>query len=200
MKQVLQFKITLLGTEPAVWRQIQIAETCTFWDLHVAIQNAMGWQDCHLHEFSIFHNDNPKSKSLGQLKTSVGIPDTEFGISEVLAGWETKIEDYLVPEHKIIYEYDFGDGWEHEVEFEGYFERIKGNKYPCCLAGEMACPPEDVGGIPGYYDFIEVMNDRKHPEYENAIDWYGGKFDPKKFDATKIKFHNAKSKLRKILD
>lgn len=101
---------------------------------------------------------------------------------------------------KIIYEYDFGDGWEHEVEFEGYFERIKGNKYPCCLAGEIACLPEDVWGISGYYDFVGVMNDKEHPEYESAIEWYGGKFDSRLFDASQIKFHNAKSKLRKILD
>lgn len=200
MKQVLQFKITLLGTEPAIWRQIQIAENCTFWDLHVAIQDAMGWEDYHLHQFNVFHNDKPKGKKLGELQVTIGIPHEEFDFGgDVVAGWETEVSDYLGAEYKIIYEYDFGDGWEHEIQFEGAFPRVTGNKYPCCLAGEMACPPEDVGGIPGYYNFVEIMTDKKHPEYRDMFDWYGKKFEPQKFDAAKVKFHSARTRLKDLL-
>jgi hypothetical protein len=194
MKQVLQFKITLIDTEPAIWRRIQIAENATFWDLHVAIQDAMGWQDYHLHQFIIFSATKKRTPP----QAFIGIPDCEFD-NDIIAGWETPLDEYLTPEYRIIYEYDFGDSWEHEIIFEGAFSRVSGQKYPCCLAREMACPPEDVGGIPGFYNFVEVMANKKDPEHRDMAEWFGGKFDPQKFDASKVKFHNAKIRLKNML-
>lgn len=195
MKQVLQFKIVLCETEPAVWRRIQVADTATFWDLHVAIQDAMGWEDYHLHMFRILQKNGRKRPIQVEL---IGIPDGDYD-DDTLADWDTKVTEYIASEYKILYEYDFGDSWEHEIIFEGEFERITGNKYPCCLDGAMKCPPEDVGGIPGYYHFIEIMTDKKHPEYRDMLDWHGGKFDPEKFDAKKVKFSNAKTRLKNFL-
>jgi hypothetical protein len=141
-ERVHQFKVTLKGIEPTIWRRIQVPEVYSFWDLHVAIQDVMGWQDCHLHDFSL---RNPKSG----MKEQLGIPD-EDGELELLAGWEHNIADYFSMENTTAtYVYDYGDNWEHRVELEEILPRIKGIKYPCCIGGERACPPEDCGGVHG---------------------------------------------------
>jgi len=183
-RPVLQFKITLLDIEPTIWRRIQVSDLCTFWDLHVAIQDVMGWKDCHLHQFQIIH---PKT----QQKEFMGIPD-EDGISiyNTLPGWNYKIKDYLATNEKMLYEYDFGDGWMHSVAFEGQCEKQSKQKYPVCLDGERACPPEDVGGILGFYNFLETIKDPKNEDYESMLTWVGGYYDPAEFEARKIKFDN----------
>lgn len=195
MRQVLQFKITLLDTEPEIWRRIQIADTATFWDLHVALQCAMGWEDYHVHGFTVLMQNE---KSHWQPKAEIGIPH-EFN-PDVLPDWNVKLVDYINSKDKILYEYDFGDSWVHEIEFEGTFERIIGHKYPNCLDGAMACPPEDCGGIPGFYNFVEIMADKKHPDYRDACGWYGKTFEANAFDKTKVKFKNASLRLKKLLD
>ena len=81
------------------------------------------------------------------------------------------------------FEYDFGDGWEHEIRFEGSPKKEPGKKYPLCLEGERACPPEDVGGIYGFYEFLEALVDPKHEQHEEMLEW-GGNYDPEKFDAS----------------
>ena len=96
---------------------------------------------------------------------------------------------------KFLYEYDFGDGWIHEVVAEKILPPDPGFKNPVCLAGENACPPEDCGGIPGYYNLLEILGDRKHPEYRDMKDWMGGKFDPAAFklDAVNKAFKRLKA-------
>ena len=144
---VLQFKITLQNITPLIWRRIQISNQCTFWGLHVAIQDAMGWTDSHLHEFKVINPATGKKEYI-----YIGIPDDEGeDVHPMLAGWEVKVEHYMRSEanQKMFYLYDFGDSWEHLIEFEGEHDK-QIDKYPVCLAGERACPPEDVGGIPGY--------------------------------------------------
>src|SRR5579862_4651402 len=146
---VFQFKIILQNIRPAIWRCIQIKKQCTFWDLHVAIQDAMGWSDSHLHELRVF---NPATGK----KEYIGIPGDEGeDVHPMLAGWDVEVEHYMRSEanHEMLYLYDFGDSWEHLVEFEGEQEK-NFDKYPVCIAGARACPPEDVGGIPGYENFI----------------------------------------------
>jgi len=178
MRQVFQFKITLLDSNPAIWRRIQISDLCTFWSLHVAIQDAMGWEDYHLHDFKVKDPKNPENvKGL-----RIGIPmDDDFEEYKLLAGWETKVSEYLNVNKTILYTYDYGDGWEHEIEFEGLFAKSPVIKYPVCLAGANACPPEDVGGIGGYYEYVKAITDKNHPEYKHYLEWRG-KFNPTKFD------------------
>ena len=195
-KQILQFKISLIDSDPLIWRRIQIAETYSFYDLHVAIQDAMGWEDCHLHQFIIYTG----AKKRTEQRTFIGIPDDDSG--DTLAGWETMVSDYLISDEKrrIIYEYDFGDSWEHLIEFEGYFDKdpeIK--KYPICCDGKMACPPEDSGGIGGYYGMLEAITHKEHPDHEEILEWLGDEFNPNEFDKTKIKFHNPKTRLKTFL-
>jgi len=181
-----QFKITLLDTHPVIWRRIQVPGTYTFWDLHVAIQSAMGWRDSHLHMFrtgrrgEIVINGNPDDGGFG-------------GRNNKLNGWETEVSRFLeAPGDVAMYEYDMGDGWLHEILLEGVFLKEKGVKYPRCLAGARACPPEDCGGTPGFENLLDVLASPKHLDHAELIDWLGGKYDPEKFDAAAVKFANPK--------
>ncbi len=190
-RSVLQFKVALLEVEPVVWRRIQITDLCSFWDLHVAIQDAMGWTDSHLHEFEMNH-------SIEKGKQYLGIPDDGYDdFHSTLPSWNYKVRDYLIINDQFMYRYDFGDGWEHSIEYEGLHDKEPGVKYPVCLAGENACPPEDVGGAPGYEDFLEAIKTPRHPERQSLLTWVGGKFDPEKFDPKEVKF-DSPSKRWKI--
>ena len=97
----------------------------------------------------------------------------------------------------MFYLYDFGDSWEHLIEFEGEHEKTT-EKYPICLAGERACPPEDVGGIPGYENFLSIIKNPKDKKRKEFLEWVGGKYDPEKFDPKKIKFHNPKTRWKQV--
>ena len=192
-----QFKITLKDIEPAIWRRIQVPSKYSFWDLHVAIQDAMGWFDCHLHTFRL-------KKPRGRKILEIGIPlDSDFDDIVILPGWDEDLADYFPEPGKIIeYEYDFGDGWQHEILFEGILLKEKNVKYPVCLAGERACPPEDCGSVPGYYRLLEILRNPQHEEYEDMIEWLSGwygKYDPERFEAEMVKFDNPSTRLKNLL-
>jgi hypothetical protein len=194
-RPVLQFKITLQDIHPVVWRRIQISDLCSFWDLHVAIQDVMGWLDCHLHHFEMNY-------SIEKGKHYMGIPDDE-GFDDVfntLPGWDYKVRDYLIINEKFIYKYDYGDNWTHLIEYEGEHPKQAQVKYPICLAGERACPPEDVGGTPGYERFIKIIAKPGHTERRALLEWVGGKYDPNKFDPKKVKFDNPSKRWRKAFE
>jgi hypothetical protein len=137
--------------------------------LHLVIQATMGWEGDHMHQFINGH-------------TFYGQPHPDF--EETLNEKDHTLRD-LAPtvKKKLIYEYDFGDSWHHEVTVEKVLSADPNFKYPVCLAGENACPPEDCGGIPGYYRLLEVIADPKNPEYEEMREWVGEEFDPTRFDA-----------------
>lgn len=182
--QTLQFLIELQGIEPKIWRRIQVPSDYNFWDLHVAIQDAMGWQDSHLHHFEI------KAKSKMK-EVSIGIPDFEGSgdLPEVYPGWELAVDVYfnaLGVEAKYLY--DYGDDWSHTVKLEGYMHKEKGIKYPICIDGKNACPPEDCGGVGGYFNVLEVLSDNTHYDHEDMKTWVGEKWDPKQFDNKKVEF------------
>lgn len=186
--RILQFKITLKEIAPVIWRRIQVPASYSFWDLHVAIQDSMGWLDYHLHQFTI--------KRLHAQKTvAIGIPDDDFVLeeSEILPGWETDVNLYFTDLGiTALYLYDFGDNWEHEVILEGLLIKDKGLIYPHCLDGENACPPEDCGGVDGYFNFLESIMIPDHDEHKEMEEWIGGKFDPKNFNPKNVKFDNPK--------
>lgn len=152
----------------------------TFWDLHVTIQDAMGWSDTHLHEFFI---TNPKNGK----KVSIGIPDVDGEFeSDILQDWSNKISNFFTEDNKkALYVYDFGDYWEHHIEFEGSFSRESKKEYPICLAGKRARPPEDCGGIHGYKEICEG-NHALQDEY----DW----FEPEKFNCKDVIFSDPKAR------
>ena len=190
--QVYQFKITLKGTKPPIWRRILVPETYTFWDLHVAIQDAMGWEDYHLHEFTLL---SPKTGR----KVKIGIPsdeDADFGW-KVLADWNQKIAHYFSSDNsKADYVYDFGDGWEHSIKLEKILPRETGVAYPRCIDGRGACPPEDCGGIGGYAEFLEAIGDPANELHEDMLDWVGGSFDPDDFDPNDVEFEDPDSRFK----
>jgi len=164
--RVYQFKIFLKDIKPPVWRRIQVPENYTFWDLHVAIQDAMGWRDCHLHQFELI---NPSTGFKNVIRSYEG---EEFDDDIVeLEGLE-KISEWFSIDNRIAhYEYDFGDGWLHTVRLEKILPRDKNVSYPICIAGKRACPPEDCGGVWGYEELLEILRDKNHPEYEDMIAW-----------------------------
>lgn len=143
MKRIYQLKIVLNGMQPQVWRVIQIPETFNFFELHLAIQNAMGWENYHPYQFNIINNSNNK------IEYCVGIPDNECDI-EVLDSYKSKIRKYFLLDranYKITYEYNFEDSWVHDVILEKILQSNKDVIYPTCIDGEFVCPPEDCGGI-----------------------------------------------------
>ncbi len=188
---VYQLKIILKDSKPLVWRRIHVPENYTFWDLHVAIQDSMGWLDYHLHEFEILE---PTTKR----KVRLGIPENDFD-GEVLPGQDHNISDYFsMGNKKSVYLYDFGDNWEHVLELERILLRDRDTKYPLCIEGERACPPEDVGGVDGYGNFLEIMKDPHHPDYRSMVKWVGDKFDPDHFDVSNIYFDDPDKRWKKM--
>ncbi len=180
--EVYQFRISLKGIEPAIWRRIQVPADYTFWDLHVAIQDVMGWLDYHLHVFRVVTPGRPD----GLVQT--GIPDEEFS-EGTLPGWDVALSNYFSERNNSAeYEYDFGDGWIHALILEKLLPRKKGSKYPRCLAGERRCPPEDCGGIGGYQSFLEAILDPSHDEHKGMLEWVGGPFDPEGFEPHEVRF------------
>lgn len=187
--RIYQFKITLDDFRPPIWRRIQVPETYTFWDLHVAIQDAMGWSDYHLHEFEIL---NPNNGS----KVTIGLPDDDFPKRNLL-DWAQKIANYFSPENPSAdYIYDFGDYWHHKIQLEKIFPREKNFSYPVCIKGKRACPPEDCGGIGGYERLLDIIKDPKHEEHKETVEWAGEEFDPEHFDPKEVKFDDPAARLK----
>ena len=188
---MLQYLVVLAGTNPLVWRRIQVPATYSFWDLHVAIQDAMGWLDCHLHRFRVLDPGSGTAMLLG-------IPDSDVPNDlSVAAGWMEFPLDFtagdLPPMH---YTYDFGDNWDHAVIFEG-FEQAGGPRTgPECVGGAGACPPEDSGGSHGYANLLAAIADPGHPEHRDSIEWTGGPLDPTAFSATDVHFDDPQERWR----
>lgn len=190
-RQVYQFKITLENTPLPIWRRIQVSDLYSFWDLHVAIQDAMGWLDYHLHEFQM---RNPQLRR----EEHIELPDPDGeDYYATLPGWEIKIRDYFKEDNRFAtYRYDYGDGWIHHIVFEETVEKLQDQKYPVCVNGQNHCPPEDVGGADGYMHFLEILKTPSHPEYHETIHWAGGDFAPHFFEPQKIKFDSPSKRFR----
>jgi len=173
--QLYQFKITLIGITPKIWRRIQILDNNTFYDLHRAIQNAMGWYNCHLHQFEVINPNTGEIDLIG---------DGHDNLNE----YEIKISEYFTEVSKrAFYEYDFGDSWEHDIVLEKKLPLTNG-KYPICLAGKRACPPEDCGGIWGYKDLVKIMKNKRHRKYREQVEWLGEHFYAENFDPKDVVF------------
>jgi hypothetical protein len=167
---IYEIKIILKGSKPKIWRRVRINPNISLDDLHKIIQTAMGWTNSHLHHFI-------------SGKKFYGNPDDdEYGDMNIKDSKKFKILKILESEgSSIIYEYDFGDGWEHEIKLEKIDEDIN-IIHPLCIAGKRNCPPEDSGGVWGYQEMLEIIKDKNHEEYEDTIEWMGTDFDPDYFD------------------
>jgi len=193
---VFQFKITLLGTQPPVWRRIQVPGSYTFYDLHVAIQNAMGWTDSHLHAFEI----------AGTRRTRIESPYAAEDIMEEIADYTTEapLTKYLRQDGaSAIYEYDFGDGWGHEVALEKILPKARGMSYPACLDGRLACPPEDCGGIGGYADCLKLAAGKspfEEEEENRQLKVWLGDWRPEKFEPGAVLFEDPRARFLETME
>ena len=180
-----QIKVTICEMEPKIWRRLKIPGNITFIQLHQIIQASFGWLDYHLFNFQFD-------------KAVICLPDDDFAPGELygddkseLDANTTIINELFDANDKCIYEYDFGDGWEHEIVIEKRLKDTKKPITPTCMAGARQRPPEDVGGTPGYEDFIKIITDSKNPERENMLSWAekdtkGRIYDPEYFSINEV--------------
>ena len=206
-KQATTVRITLRDSKPPIWRRVAVPSDITLGQLHEVIQIAMGWTNSHLHQFML------KDKSLINRDPNViarlsdeGRYDDIFAATRGIRVFVTKVTPFGDPtemegededaitlaevcpkvKSKLTYEYDFGDGWEHTIEVQKIEEPKPGVEYPVCLAGKLACPPEDCGGIYGYYHMLDVVADPDHEEHDDLVEWLGDDFDPEAFDIDEV--------------
>ena len=183
---VHQLRISLNGLEPEIWRSFKINSDSNFHDLHLIIQTVMGWENDHLYEFE------NKDYRIG-----IEPEDAFFTDGDLISADSITIKDVLLKKKSIIiYNYDFGDSWEHKIIVEDILkDEILLN--PICIAGAMSCPPEDCGGIWGYINLLEIIKDKKHPERDDMLEWLGGDFDPNYFNLEKLNKTLSKFKIKK---
>ena len=170
--KVFQLKITLEAISPPIWRRVHVPATLRLDGLHRVVQAAMGWTNSHIHEFRFRDRtfSDPAFDEDGGLEI-----DDEYEVA--LASLVTRARG-----QKFRYRYDFGDNWRHEILVEKALERDECLTHPVCVGGERACPPEDVGGVGGYWRILEVLANAGHPDRDETLAWIGGAFDPESFD------------------
>ena len=169
---IYQLKITLRDSKPPIWRRVLVPGKFSLYKLHEVIQVAMGWMGGHLHMFIIN----------GEFYSIPSPDDFEPMINER----RHTLHEIAGLTRKFVYEYDFGDSWDHEIVIEKDVSPEAGVKYPVCIKGKRACPPEDIGGVWGYEEFLQAIKDTDHAEHENYLEWIGDDFDAEEFDLDSI--------------
>ena len=168
--QIYQLKVRLQGSKPPIWRRILVASDISLSGLHEVLQLTMGWTDSHMHQF----------ECKGQV---FGSPSNGFGCLPVADERSTRLDRVLRGEKDALrYEYDFGDSWDHQITLEKILPYNHRMQLPVCIKAKGACPPEDVGGIWGYFAILEVLRDPRHPDHREYGDLYGRDLDPDAFD------------------
>ncbi|MDO8670846.1 MAG: plasmid pRiA4b ORF-3 family protein [Dehalococcoidia bacterium] len=173
--ETYQLKVCLREIRPQVWRRIQVSGDITLPRLHMVLQAVMGWTNSHLHMFTVDGTD-------------YGEPDPDFPDDVPMIDERRKRLNKLVIRRntRIIYAYDFGDNWQHDILVEKIFRPEPWHNHPFCLEGARACPPEDVGGVSGYRDFRRSIRHPRDPEHDSCLTWVGGAFDPEGFDINAV--------------
>jgi Plasmid pRiA4b ORF-3-like protein len=164
----VQLRIGLRDITPTIWRRLLVPGSVRLAKLHLMFQAAMGWTDSHLHDFRI--GDKAYGTQIDDY------PDDELSESDVT------VLAAVRGQRRFVYQYDFGDSWEHEVVVEEITTSPFGLKFAVCLDGQNACPPEDCGGYPGYALLLEALGDPTHEEHDSYRQWVGGSFDQLAFD------------------
>jgi hypothetical protein len=168
-----QIKITLARTDPPIWRRVELPD-CTLEKLHDVIQIAMGWEDDHLHVFRAGDEEYSDSR-VTRDSFSRARAESSMTLSRLVEqGCRT-----------FSYEYDFGDSWEHKIKIEKTLPEGTRPEHPVCVAGERACPPEDCGGVWGYSDILEALQNPNDPDHAERLEWVGD-YDPQKFDLAAV--------------
>lgn len=175
---IYQIKITLKGSKPPIWRRLLISADTTLTDLHDILQIVMGWEDSHMHMFTIQGQDysTPSPYDPSLLEKMNAKSTLRVKLNKLITAEGEKFE----------YVYDFGDNWHHTILIEKILPPDPKQKLPRCIAGKRACPPEDVGGVWGYENFLEAIKNPKHPDHKHYVDWIDGDFDPELLDIAEI--------------
>ena len=172
-RTVHRLKVTLRQVKPPIWRRIEVPSEIKLSDLSDALEAAMGWYGGHLHAFQAggvtYELPDPDGFGFGQR----AVDERKARLGEVLPTVGSKMR----------WDYDFGDGWEHDVLVEAVEPRRSDAIYPMCVAGKRACPPEDCGGPWGYGNLLEALADPSHLEHDDLTEWAPPGFDPEAFDA-----------------
>lgn len=173
INKIYQLKVELVESKPLIWRKILVHDQTLLPEFHHILQTTMGWDNAHLHQFS---NRN-----------IIYSPPDEYNELPYTDYRKIKLNKLLkhINDH-IVYEYDFGDGWEHEIVLEEVLNKESPQIYPLCIDGKNACPPEDCGGIGGYQNLLTILSNPAHQEYDEWIEWLGGEFDPKVFNIEEV--------------
>jgi hypothetical protein len=165
---VFQLRIRLEDVNPIVWRRLLVPGAARLPTLHLIFQAAMGWSNAHLHQLRA---GDAVYAMLDEDSDEDDLDEEEFTTAQALAG-----------QRRALYEYDFGDGWVHEIVVEDASRVPTALKFAVCLDGQNACPPEDVGGPAGYAEFLSAVTDPEHAEHRDMLEWVGRPFDPSAFD------------------
>jgi len=174
LRKTYQLKVTLKGIRPPIWRRILTESTMPLPAFHLTLQVVMGWDNAHLHQFT-------------QDGKIYSIRDPEFNLPGTLDESQYRLHQLLKKEKDhLVYEYDFGDGWEHHVVLEKILPYDPDQPLPLCIKGKRACPPEDVGGVWGYTNFLEALTDPAHPDHDDYRSWVGDSFDPLAFELEEV--------------
>lgn len=181
---IFRIRATLLEIQPPVWRSIELSDQTTLKQLHRILQIAMGWEDCHLHEFVIRGQRYGKRDPDFDSAESI-LPETGVSLADVLQK----------PKSQITYIYDLGDYWQHSVRLEAIGVADSETQYPRVVDGVRACPPEDCGGTSGYMDLLKILGDPSHEEFENMREWADPKFNAEAFslDAVNTRLRRNRS-------
>jgi hypothetical protein len=194
-RAILQLKVTLIDTDPPVWRRILVPAEYSFADLHNALQDAMWWTDSHLHQF---FTASPFEMNAAYKRISLPMPDIDLpGEGKALDERKEKLSRWFAkPKDTLFYEYDFGDSWMHEVKLEKIVPAPTNERYPQLVDGANARPPEDCGGPGGYAHLLEVLANPDNDEHDEMLEWLGidkpEEFDPSRFDPKQVVFRRAK--------
>ncbi len=171
-----ELRITLRESKPAIWRRLQIPGSMTLLKLHRTLQVLLGWQDYHLHQFTV------NGAVYGQR-----FADWREANPDMLDERGVRLSRIAPPVGtRLLYEYDFGDSWKLEIVVESINVQQEGSGYAVCLGGQRAGPPEDVGGLGGYAEFLTAIRNPRHPEHDSWLEWAGGSFDPERFDVSAV--------------
>ncbi len=173
--KIYTLKVVLAESEPVIWRRLQIPGQATLRGLHLALQISMGWTESHMHDFRIGN----------ECYTSI----QNDGFAQDQEKDERQFRLFDVLKHKgarFYYTYDFGDDWAHEIVVEDISDWKPGVQYPRCIDGERQCPPEDCGGIGGYYNILEILQNPSDSEYEMYKEWFPSGFVPEHFDVAQV--------------
>jgi len=180
MPNIITFRVDLIGTKPPIWRKIEVDDSMTFEELHLVIQDAMGWFNAHLYGFYFGRHMSIECNLEGVRNCGSNFDQSYLASKVKLSNFIKKIG------YKFVYVYDFGDDWDMLLTVKAIVPKKRGQRRAFFVSGKKNAPPEDCGGVWGYYNLLEILKNKEHSDYEMWAEWIGGDFDPEYFNHEEI--------------